>query len=287
MFGYITADTTALTEEQSMRYRSCYCGLCRALRLRHGGLSRLTLNYDMTFLILLLNSLYEPEEQRGKERCIVHPLKRHGYWESVLTDYAADMNIALAYHNGADDWRDEHKLTGLTEQKLLEKHYAAVREKYKRQCESIEKNLFELSWLEEQKCGNPDRGASYFGALMGELFLYREDNWAKTLRSMGENLGRFIYIMDACLDMDGDRAHSRYNPLLAFQDAGGDLSDIKEILAMLIGRSAQSFEKLPLLLDVDLLRNILYSGVWQRYTISNSEKKQKLKPDGEETKHDE
>ena len=58
-----------LTEEQLERYRGCYCGLCRSLQERHGELSRLTLNYDMTFLVLLLGSLYEPEE-RGGERAV-------------------------------------------------------------------------------------------------------------------------------------------------------------------------------------------------------------------------
>ena len=44
MFGYLTADTATLTEEQLKRYQACYCGLCRSLEKRHGQLSRLTLN---------------------------------------------------------------------------------------------------------------------------------------------------------------------------------------------------------------------------------------------------
>ena len=65
MFGYLTADTATLTEEQLKRYQACYCGLCRSLEKRHGQLSRLTLNYDVTFLVLLLSSLYEPAETAG------------------------------------------------------------------------------------------------------------------------------------------------------------------------------------------------------------------------------
>ena len=55
MFGYLTADISALSREQYQRYKACYCGLCRSLSQRHGQLSRLTLNYDVTFLILLLS----------------------------------------------------------------------------------------------------------------------------------------------------------------------------------------------------------------------------------------
>ena len=57
MFGYLVADTATLTEAQLQRYKACYCGVCRSLEKRHGQLSRLTLNYDMTFLVLLLSSL--------------------------------------------------------------------------------------------------------------------------------------------------------------------------------------------------------------------------------------
>ena len=54
MFGYVIANKDIMTEEQEARYRACYCGLCHALHRRHGSLSRVTLTYDMTFLILLL-----------------------------------------------------------------------------------------------------------------------------------------------------------------------------------------------------------------------------------------
>ena len=69
MFGYIQADRTRLDEEQAARYRAVYCGLCRTLRREYGAISRLALTYDMTFLAMLLASLYEPDEQSGQESC--------------------------------------------------------------------------------------------------------------------------------------------------------------------------------------------------------------------------
>ena len=70
MFGYVIADREIMTEEQVGRYRAYYCGLCRALKRRHGAAARFTLNYDMTFLVLLLSSMCEPEEEEsGCGRC--------------------------------------------------------------------------------------------------------------------------------------------------------------------------------------------------------------------------
>ena len=73
MFGYVQANIADLSEEEKQRYRAAYCGLCHTLGERHGVASRLSLSYDLTFLTLLLSSLYEPEERSGQCRCVVHP----------------------------------------------------------------------------------------------------------------------------------------------------------------------------------------------------------------------
>ena len=61
MFGYLVAATKVLEDDELSRYKSVYCGLCRSLKRCFGQHARLTLNFDMTFLVLLLSSLYEPE----------------------------------------------------------------------------------------------------------------------------------------------------------------------------------------------------------------------------------
>ena len=97
MFGYLVAATKVLENEDLARYKSVYCGLCRSLSRCFGQTARLTLNFDMTFLVLLLGSLYEPEEERGDQTCVRHPIEAHPYAMSELTDYAAHMNIAMVY----------------------------------------------------------------------------------------------------------------------------------------------------------------------------------------------
>ena len=105
MFGYIMTSTENLPEERQGRFREFYCGLCRTLRRRHGLPGGLTLSYDMTFLAVLLNALYEPGEHRGEARCPVHPMKKRGYIDTPVMDYCADLNVALAYHKCLDNWR--------------------------------------------------------------------------------------------------------------------------------------------------------------------------------------
>ena len=67
----------------------------------------------------------EPEEEEsGCGRCAAHPLSEHHWRRSAFTDYAADMNVALAYLNCLDDWRDERRLLSRAEAAVLSRAYA-------------------------------------------------------------------------------------------------------------------------------------------------------------------
>jgi hypothetical protein len=41
--------------------------------------------------------------------------------------------------------------------------------------------------------------------------------------------------------------------------------EMEELLSMIIGEATAEFEKLPLVQDAHMLKNILYGGVWQKY----------------------
>ena len=64
MFGFVRPYEKGLSEEEFVRFRSVYCGLCHMLNDNFGPLGRLGLNYDMTFMTILLQSLYEPALRR-------------------------------------------------------------------------------------------------------------------------------------------------------------------------------------------------------------------------------
>ena len=268
MFGYVVADLGALTPEQLARYRGAYCGLCRCLGERHGALSRLTLNYDMTFLVLLLNAMYEPEETAGTGRCLPHPVHERPWWRSRFTDYAADMNVALAYHSCMDDWHDDRRVLPRAEAELLRAHRETVAAAWPAQCRAVEACMAEIAAVERAESDDPDAAANSFGRLMGTLFTPEPDSfWSGGMRAFGEALGRFIYLMDACVDLERDRRRGSYNPLLR---AGWDersAADRLTLLKMQIGESTAAFERLPIVRDADILRNVLYSGVWTQYEV--------------------
>ena len=269
MFGYVVANIDKLTVEEKEQYRSCYCGLCRTLGKRHGAISSITLTYDMTFLVLFLSSLYKTNSAIETERCFIHPIKPHEYWRNEITDYAADMNVLLAYYNFLDDWTDDRKLISLFEAKLFEQKFNIILAQYPKKSATINGCLNELSSIEKAGELNADIPANCFGTLMGEIFVLKEDEYAENLRAFGKSLGKFIYIMDACLDLKSDIKKERYNPLIATSSEG-----FSDILNLLMADCTEKYKKLPICEGKELIENILYSGVWTSYEASKKKTKE-------------
>ena len=112
MYGYVVVNKPELKIKEYDVYRSYYCGLCDELKERYGVNGQLCISYDMTFLLLLLTGLYEPETRKYETRCIAHPLHRHPVSRNDISGYVADMNVLMTYYKCIDDWNDEKKVTG-------------------------------------------------------------------------------------------------------------------------------------------------------------------------------
>lgn len=264
MFGYVMASVSELSKESKLRYQSVYCGICRKIRQQASNRARLLLSYDMAFLALLLTSLYEPEETSGDRACALHPLRPRSWIDNEYIAYGADMNVVLAYYKALDDYQDDQKLSAKLLAQMLEKDCLQISTRYPRQSEAIAQCISALNQLEKEGCSNPDEPAGWFGRLMGELLVYREDLWADTLRQVGMALGRYIYLADAAVDFAKDKRKGRYNPFVAM-GMEADPAQWEEYLLMIMGRCTDYYERLPLVQDKDILDNILYSGVWVEY----------------------
>ena len=265
MFGFLVASVPELTEEEYLRYRSCYCGLCLSIKERYGQIARLTLNYDMTFLIILLESLYEPQISGDKFRCAVHPKEDREWQRSIFSDYAADMTVALSYLKCLDDWHDNGSLISLSEAQALKSAYNKISALYPRQCSAMTDSLSALTQLEQSSIEDPDKAAACFGQLMGSLFIYYpDDRWSEALYSLGDSLGRLIYLMDACIDLDSDAVKNNYNPFRKYYGLD-NYERFSDILKLFMADVISSFNYLPIVEDSILLKNILCSGVWQQF----------------------
>ena len=192
MFGYVTVNQDELKIKEWKRYRAYYCGLCHALKEVAGQKARLTLSYDMTFLTMLLDDLYDCERENGECRCMVHPVKKHAYIKSEASQYAAKMNLLLCYDNLLDDWQDEKNAGAALAAAAIRKARMQVAAEYPRQTRAVENYIEKLHACEKKREINLDVAAGLTGEMLAEVFCWKEDEWQADLRGLGFYLGKFV-----------------------------------------------------------------------------------------------
>ena len=126
MFGYVSINKAKLTEEEYEAFTSYYCGVCKATGDVATHTARLGLSYDITFLALLLGSVFCEGEER-EIRCPVHPQKkRKCRFNDRVVDYAAGVGVMLSYLKLADDWHDEKSIKALMGMAVFRRGYKKV-----------------------------------------------------------------------------------------------------------------------------------------------------------------
>lgn len=272
MFGYIVINKAEMKFKEFDIYHSFYCGICRDLKRKYGAFGQISLSYDMTFLAILLTSLYEPQTETGSCKCVAHPFENHETRNNVYTEYAADMNVLFTYYKCLDDWQDEKKLWKLLYGKILQGKTGALRNCYRKKLRTIMELMKKFSEAEKEKEPDIDVLSGLFGKVMAEIVTPREDEWSENLRALGFYMGKFIYLMDAYEDIEKDIRQGTVNPFKNRYQSPDFEEECKTILMMMMSECCKEFERLPILENVDILRNILYSGVWCRYELVRSKR---------------
>ena len=268
MFGYLVYNPEKISGEDKNTYQECYCGLCNRLYEKYGLAGRNTLSYDLTFVTLLLTAVYDSPKISGEERCFVHPIKKHPYWYNDITEFTADMNLVLSYYKMLDDYYDDNNHRAFNAAKKLENNVNAIRSRYPEQMKVIEKCLTDNMEMEKANVTNPDVPANCFGYLLAQVFTFKQDDLTPALQKFGFYLGKFIYLMDAYMDLKDDLKKQRYNPLISL-----DTSNFVETLEAVIADCTAEYEKLPVTSYKNILDNVLYSGVWSAYQIKQRKEK--------------
>ena len=216
MFGYIRADVPNLRVKENEYYRAVYCGLCRAQGKCTGQCSRLTLNYDMTFLALLRIALDEKTTRIKYGRCIAHPFKKRAYVD--LCDplaYCAYASAILTHGKIVDDINDERGLKKVKAMMISPfSHY--MRKKALDKYSELDKRVFDglkrLSEIEKMQMPSVDTPAEAFGDILADIVSFDlTGNNAKIMRELGNHVGRWIYIIDAADDLEDDLKAERFN----------------------------------------------------------------------------
>ena len=231
MFGYVICNKNEMKIRDFERYRSFYCGLCHTLLKRYGRKGQALLSYDLTFLNILLEALYEEPLDEADRRCIVHPAARHHMLTNEITEYTADMCVLLTYYKLLDDWKDEHSLPRRAGAQTLERAVKKIAAAYPRQATAVRECIRTLSACEKKNESDLDKVAGLTGHMLSEIFAWRSDEWTDEMQMVGFYLGKYVYLVDAFIDLPKDRKKHRYNIWLHYADRKDFDALVEEALA--------------------------------------------------------
>lgn len=275
MFGYIKPCHPQLRVCEYELYKAVYCGLCKQLGRQYGPFSRLTLNYDFTFLALLYMSVSGEEHSFSPKRCMLNPLKKR----PCCTDceeisYSANVAMIMFFYKILDNIDDG----GIGQRVVSYMCLPFAKHAFKR-ATSAEPELAQViydaisrqSLLEEEKCESVDLACEPTALALCAIcgFLTQKTGQKRALERFGYLLGRFIYMADALDDLEQDVQKKSYNPfLLALPDKSPDAQtlarlreDAKGSLYLTIGEIEKTYDLLELHNYRPILDNIIHLGL--------------------------
>ncbi len=277
LFGYVKPVKGELLVKELELYRAFYCGLCRAMKKTVSPLFTPTLSYDFVFMALIRASLTYEKAETEKIRCSFHPFKKK---LSVKANdsliYTSDAALVLNYYKINDDIHDRD--TSFL-RKILLKPYALLLKSFlkKRRKKSahiapaedfVKTRLAALSGLEKSKTANADLPSGEFGSLLGDILSYGIEGQNKLIAgTIGTNLGRYIYYIDACDDILKDHKNGSYNPFLEYYKTPEKVKEnfdlIDTVLSLYINNIVTSLHFMDKSVYTGIIENIVKLGLGQ------------------------
>lgn len=285
MFGYILPLREELKVKDWERFRSVYCGLCRAMGRQCGQLSRLLLSYDFTFLALLLGA----DGPRETCRCVAAPCRGKSCCaQSEALELAADECMILTWWKLQDQIQDESRWKGLAA-RLLSLVYRRAYRKAKGRRPGFdrltEEQLSRLHRLEAENCPSMDQPADAFAKILAGAVPQNGDPvHDRGMEQLLYHVGRWIYLVDAWDDLAEDLETGNYNPILRRYQLdcvpapdGPEGESIRLTLTHSVNLALSAFQLLDETGNSPIIENILWGGMplVQRLVLNGKWKQQK------------
>jgi hypothetical protein len=279
MIGYIKTFTPELKVKEYTRYNAYYCGICNSIKKRYGQIPRLLLNYDCVFIAVFTDSILKMHVEYEDFRCPMHPIiKKKRVIASSSVDFAADMNIYMAYKKLEDDIADENNILHSLSRSMIRKYADRIKTKYPKLTGIIDDNLCRLMQLEKEKCENIDEIADCYANTVKEICIHmlegEDDGIKRNAGIIAYNIGKWVYVCDAYNDIERDVEKNMYNPYVSrFKDVfSKDIKkfkeDIKERTSFIIYAPMKTVTDLYEDVFEDMcdpiVKNIIYEGIYDK-----------------------
>ncbi len=245
MLGYLRPKLKSSDTKIKAQYRALYCGLCHSLKKNYGYRGITCLNYEGTFLLLLIISASESESVIFHGSCCLTPFVRVPFIDYLnrKVKTAADISIVVSSFEIKDNINDGGVFIWKIFDRLLNKlNKKAVNEmsEFEKTIKTRLNRFYDLEKSENVNlneilgvCGNIVEG--FMGPLLSEV----DGPIAEIISKSANYIGQWIYLMDACDDFRKDMSTDNYNPLHYIRDyriVRGKLAELQSCIDELISR---------------------------------------------------
>jgi hypothetical protein len=184
----------------------------------------LSLSYDFVFLVIIRALAADERFNAKPKRCLVHPMKKRSMVMSCEPlEYCAKSALILTCAKLDDDIRDPDR--GFFKKLLIRLYRRLLKRDLKKLLKKepelnelyvfVTEQLDEISQLEKKDSSDLDSFCNVFGKIMGSICSFGLDGAEKLIcQSIGELVGKYIYTLDACDDLERDEKKKCFNPLL-------------------------------------------------------------------------
>ena len=283
MFGYILPDKPNLYMKDYALYRAFYCGLCHQIGKCQGQCMRLAVNYDVTFLAILLSGLSREELPYAKKACILNPFKKKMVVDETPTmRNMAYLNALLVDFKCRDDIADGGKKGKRALRRLIKRKVRRASVQLPEVAETLDRAYEEQCKVESTKPDSWHVAADPFAEAVRKIMqTLSGEYYIGELGMIGYLLGQYVYLLDAIDDYDADIKKKQYNPLYLRYAAPSKAKlmedhrqEIEREVTQLIALVKDNYQRVPIFSTEGIVTNTLWMGLNARYqqVIKENEK---------------
>lgn len=272
MFGYIKTDKPEMKIKEYEAYRGLYCSLCKAMGKHFGLLSRLTLSYDITFLLLARLSFTGTLPYFESGRCGFNPTKKCSYCRNADEElrYASAVSVMMFYHKVRDNISDSGLFKRLLMYLLLpwaKLKYGKAKRMYPQIAGIIEESMNRQADTEKKNTASTDEAAHSSAEALGRITAYNIDDPEGNIYRFGYGIGKWVYLTDAFDDIEKDLKEGNYNVFVnKYNLKENALSDeIREDITATVNMSSavfiNAYENTEHKTLSPITENIIYEGM--------------------------
>lgn len=274
MYGYFKPTKCQFTEDELDFFMKTYCGQCGYLQKEFGYFWRSTVSYDSTFFSLLIHSQQEISDTSERILCATAPIKKTAFnISSKAQIFSANISILLVEAILLDKIMEK-------ETWFLSKTYSAFQKQFNKAKKSLKEIGFESDaictaiqkqdHLENKNKILIEELTEPTATLLAKIFSFTAEitNCQENiipLKNIGYNLGKIIYISDACVDVIEDYKLKKFNPILEVAHATSieSVKDFQEMVFSIINNSwieiEQNLKQLSFFRHKIMIENMIFN----------------------------